>query len=136
MHNTINPATSLVQTMNYPVDSTEVNDKGVSVAGKPKAMEQILQERGLLQELAAKSSNGKVVDVCKACKKSQVACDKARKEAKARKDEIDGSGLEGFADCSKANTDDKDLLCSCHCCMQHGLSLCWISWLRNLSYSW
>ena len=110
MHDTINPATGLVQTMNYAVDSTEVNDKGVSVAGKPKGMEQILRECGLLQELAAKSPNGKVVGVCKECKKSQVARDKARKEAKAREEEIDGSGLEGFADRSKAETDRKSVV--------------------------
>jgi hypothetical protein len=123
MHNTINPATGLVQTMNYAVDSMDINDKGVSVTGKPKGMEQILQEHGLLRELAAKSPNRKVGGVCKECKKSQVARDKARKEAKARKDEIDGSGLEGFADRSEAETEDEDLLHSRHCCMQWVLSL-------------
>src|SRR5882762_10843382 len=55
MHDTINPLTSLVQTMNFLADSTEIDAKGVSVAGKPKGMEKILKEHGLLPEMAAKS---------------------------------------------------------------------------------
>jgi len=117
MHDTINPLTGLVQTMNFPADSTKIDAKGVLVAGKPKGMEQILKEHGLLSEIAVKSPNGKVVGVCKECNKSQVACDKARKEAKAHEDEIEGSGLEGLADHSKTEAKDADLHCSCSCCM-------------------
>jgi len=69
------------------------------------------------------SPNGKVVGVCKECNKSQVAHDKARKEAKAREEEIEGSGLEGLADCSEAEAKDTDLQCSHSCCMQRVLSL-------------
>ena len=65
MHNTINPLTGLVQTMSFPANSTEIDAKGAPVAGKPKGMEKILKERGILPEMAAKSLNGKVFGVCK-----------------------------------------------------------------------
>ena len=123
MQDTNNPLTGLVQTMNFPTDSIEIDAKGVLVAGKPKGMEQILKEHGLLSEIAVKSPNGKVFCVCKECNKSQVAHDKARKEAKAREDKIEGSGLEGLADRSETEAEDADLHCSCSCCMQCVLSL-------------
>ena len=123
MHDKINPLTGLVQTMSFPADSTKIDAKGALVAGKPKGMEQILKEHGILPEMTAKSLNGKVVGVCKECKQSQVARDKARKEAKAREDEIEGSGLEGLADRSKAEAEDADLQRSHSCCMRHVLSL-------------
>lgn len=44
--------------------------------------------------------------VCKDCSQSQVARDKVRKEAKACEDEIDGSGLEGLADCSETEAEE------------------------------
>ena len=69
MHDTINPLTGLVQTMNFLADSTEIDAKGVLVAGKPKGTEQILKEHGLLSEIAVKSPNAKMVGVCKECNK-------------------------------------------------------------------
>lgn len=44
MHNTVNLLTGKVQTMSFPANSTELDKKGVSLAGKPKGMEQVLKE--------------------------------------------------------------------------------------------
>jgi hypothetical protein len=89
--------------------------------GKPKGMEQILRERGLYKPLVAK--HNKLVGVCAKCKQSQAAHDAALKKAKARKDEIEGSGLEGFAKRGVFDMEEEDLKCAKDCCMQHVLSL-------------
>jgi hypothetical protein len=83
--------------MVFPNNYTGVDKDGNSLAGKPKGMEQILHERGLYEPLAAKHNN-KLVGVCAKCKQSQEARDAALKEAKAQKDEIEGSGVEGLAE--------------------------------------
>ena len=55
-------------------------------------------------------------------------------KAQAREDEFDGSGLEVFAHCSKAETEDDDFIAITAAC--NGFLRCsWISWLRNTSYS-
>jgi hypothetical protein len=104
-------------------DSTKVDIKEVSLAGKVKGMEQVLHEWGILQEMISKAKNGKVVRVCKDCSQSQAACDKAWKEVKASQDEIEGSRLPALADHSEYESEEEDLCCSCTCCMQCVLSL-------------
>lgn len=96
MHDTINPATGQIQHMVYPADSTEVDSDGVSLAGLPKGMEQVLAEHNLLNTLDRK--RGRYVGVCADCNASQVARDKVAKEAKAREDEAEGSGDALLAD--------------------------------------
>jgi hypothetical protein len=97
MHDTINPTTKEQQSMVFPCDYPGKDKDGNSLAGKPKGMEQVLHERGLLKGLVAKHG-GKPVGVCATCKKSQAARDAAMKEAKAKRDEIEGSGIEGLAE--------------------------------------
>ena len=48
MHYTINPLTDEMQIMVFSADSAEVDSKGLSVAGKPKGMEQVLRKQGIL----------------------------------------------------------------------------------------
>lgn len=96
MHDTINPTTREPQQMVWPSDSTIKDADGASLAGQAKGMEQVLHERQLLGTLEVK--NGRYLGVCADCKKWQAARDKAAKEAKAREDEIEGSGVEGFAE--------------------------------------
>ena len=79
-------------------------------------------KRGLYELLSAKNNN-KLVGVCAKCKQSQAACDAALKEAKAWKDEIQGSGVEGLAERGVSNMEEEDLKHAKDCCMQHVLSL-------------
>jgi biotin synthase-like enzyme len=123
MHDTVNPLTGETQTMVYSADSIDIDSKGVSLAEKAKGMEQVLRERGILQEMISNAKNGKVVGVCKDCSQSQAARDKARKEAKARQDEVEGSGLPALADRSECESEEEDLSRSRTCCMQRVLSL-------------
>lgn len=97
MHDTINPVTKEVQSMVFPNNYTGVDKDGNSLAGKPKGMEQILHKRGLYELLAAQHNN-KLVGVCEKYNQSQAACDAALKEAKAWKDGIEGSGVEGLGE--------------------------------------
>lgn len=125
MHNTIIPSglhQGEVQTMVFADDSPERDKNGVSLAGKPKGMERILAERGLLETLA-QGRRGKVVSVCAECKKSQEARDRAAKEAKARRDEIEGSGLPLMADRSECQETADDLDRPSNCCMRRLLSM-------------
>lgn len=125
MHDTVIPSgpfAGRIQKMVFPSNSTEVDAKGELLAGKPKGMERVLAERGLLEPLKEKCK-GKFVGVCKECKKSQEAKDKAAKEAKERRDEIEGSGIELGNDrheCSEV-TDDLDR--PTECCMRRVLEL-------------
>jgi len=48
MHYTINPLMDEMQIMVFSADSAEVDSKGLSVAGKPKGMEQVLRKQGIL----------------------------------------------------------------------------------------
>jgi hypothetical protein len=123
MHDTVNPSTGETQTMAYSTDSTAVDSKGVSLAGKAKGMEQVLHERGILEGMVRNAKNGKVVRVCKDCAQSQAARDKAQKEAKACQDEIEGSGIPALADRSECESEEDDLSRSHTCCMQRALSL-------------
>jgi hypothetical protein len=50
--------------MVYPIDSTEWDRNGKLLAGKMIGMEQVLWERGLLDDLAKSSRGGKAVSVC------------------------------------------------------------------------
>lgn len=136
MHNTTNPLTGAVQKMTCSLDSVEVDSKGVSLAGKAKGMEQILSERGILAVMEAKSKLGFVAGVCKDCAMSEVKRDKARKAAKTREDEIDGSGMEGLADRSEVESEAVDLTRLRDCCMQRVLSFQADFEQRNLFYSW
>ena len=92
MHDTTVPSTGEPQSMVFPADYTGVDKDGKSLAGKPKGMEQVLRERGLLSRLEEKHGNN-VVGVCKTCKLSQAAREAALKEARSKADEAEGSGL-------------------------------------------
>ena len=69
MRNTIIPGTDQIQSMVFPDDYEGVNKDGDPVAGKPKGMEQVLAERGLLSvlEAAARSRGRKVIATCELC---------------------------------------------------------------------
>lgn len=94
MHNTVNPHTGKTQTMVFS-DNYNGRDKDrLSLAEKPKGMEIICCERGLLDVLVRASKTGKVVGVCSECWKSEQTYEKAAKEAKEKRNEIEGSGIE------------------------------------------
>lgn len=120
MHDTIIPATGQLQSMVWPADCTDLDAQGVSLAGQPKGMEQILLERGLLANLVLKKSDKKV---CSDCEMSQTARDKAAKLAKARQQEIEGDGIECLADRYECDAEAGDLERSRDCCMRRVLSL-------------
>jgi hypothetical protein len=120
MHNTIiptGPHEGENQTMVLPADCTELDKDGKPLAGQAKGMEWMLQECGLLQEMVKNSKNEKVVAVCKKCKVSQEACEKAAKEAKACQDEIEGSGVQQFSERSECEEATEDLDRPTDCCM-------------------
>ena len=123
MHDTVIPATGEVQSMVFPENYSGVDKDGNSLAGRPKGMEQVLRERGILAKLNAKHGK-KLVAVCKICQLSQAALEKAMKEAKSRQDEIEGTGLEALGNCSGASEmDSANLERAQDCCMQRALSL-------------
>ena len=93
------------------------------LAGKAKGMEPVLLERGLLEELKAKSLNGKPVRVCSKCKMFQVAQGKAVKAVKPLEEEIEGVGVEGITDHYECVAEVEDLECLDNCCMQCILTL-------------
>jgi len=64
MHNTIIPTTGQPQSMVYPADTPGFDNKNHLLVGQAKGMEQVLLERGLLEELSTKSPNHKPVGVC------------------------------------------------------------------------
>lgn len=107
MHDTIKTATNAAQQMVYPDECEDFDKDRKPLAGLSKGMEQVLSEWQLLGTLETK--NVRYVKVCAECKKSQVAQDKAVKEAKAREDEIDGSGIKGLADRGVSETEIDDL---------------------------
>ncbi|CAK5264192.1 unnamed protein product, partial [Mycena citricolor] len=119
MRSTYIPATGQPQSMVFPVDYKGVDAAGVLLAGRPKGMEQVLLERGLLKGLQTKHGKS-LTRICKDCSLSQAAREKALKEAKSREDEIEGSGIPA----SRADIDvDGDLEQRTNCCMQRVLSL-------------
>lgn len=106
--------------MVFPDDTNEVDKQGHSLAGQPKGLERVLDERGLLAPLKAKHGS-KLVATCKTCRLSQEAREKALREAKAKEDEIEGLGAE---DTNRgACEEEEDLERSSDCCMQRVLSL-------------
>ncbi|KAJ7571964.1 hypothetical protein C8J56DRAFT_907098 [Mycena floridula] len=119
MCDTVITSTNLSQSMVFPANYTRTDKDGSSLAGKPKGMEQVLHEWGLLAALEAKHK--KVLGVCAKCKMTQAAREKAMKEAKARQDEIEGSGVEGMATRRISEMDEDDEDHSSDCCMQHAL---------------
>jgi len=122
MHDTVIPGTDIIQSMVYSDDCTERDGNGESLAGKAKGMEQVLLERGLLEDLAKASRGGKPVGVCATCKMSQVARDKAAKAAKSCQEEAD-SGIDGISDRYECEAEVQDLDRPGNCCMQRILSL-------------
>lgn len=122
MHDTTNPLNGEIQSMSFPEDYKGTDKDGVSLAGKPKGMEQVLRERGLLEGL--KNKHGKKLHkICTECSKLQAARKKAAKEAKTREDEIEGSGVEGLGARVVSEEEENDLTRSRNCCMQRVLSL-------------
>ncbi|KAF9455341.1 hypothetical protein BDZ94DRAFT_1370850, partial [Collybia nuda] len=122
MRDTVIPSTGQPQSMVFPSNYEAVDKDGNSLAGRPKGMEEILHERGLLRDLELKHGN-KLVGICKTCKLSQAAREAASKEAKEREDEIEGSGVEGLNSRGVSEMEQMDLDRAKNCCMQRVLSL-------------
>jgi len=125
MRDTVIPGTDQVQSMVFPDDHKGVDKDGEPVAGKPKGMEQVLAERGLLSvlEAAAKSRGGKVVGVCKLCRASQAERERVAREAKSRQAEIEGLEPGCLARFGVSKLDERDGNRPVDCCMQRLLSL-------------
>ena len=125
MRDTIIPGTDQVQSMVFPDDCERVDKDGNPMAGKPKGMEQILAERGLLSvlEAAAKSRGGKVVGTCELCRASQVERERVAREAKSRQAEIEGLEPGCLARFGVSELDERDCNRPVNCCMQRLLSL-------------
>ena len=122
MHETIIPSSGRPQSMVFPDGYDGIDKDENSLAGRPKGMEQVLRERGLLSVLEKKHGS-KLVGVCSNCKKSQAARDAALKEAKSKEDEIDGSGIAGLNSRGVALDEEaEDLDRPKDCCMQYMLS--------------
>ena len=122
MHGTTIPSSGEPQLMVFPTSYDGVDKDGNSLAGRPKGMEQVLRERGLLAVLEKKHGS-KVVGVCSHCKKSQAAQDAALKEAKSKEDEIEGSGIAGLNSHGIAPDEEvEDIDRPKDCCMQRMLS--------------
>jgi len=125
MRDTIIPGTDRVQSMVFPDNHKGVDKDGEPVAGKPKGMEQVLVERGLLSvlEAAAKSWGGKVVGVCELCRASQTERERVAREAKSRQAEIEGLEPGCLARFGVSELDERDDTRPVNCCMQRLLSL-------------
>ncbi|KIK49712.1 hypothetical protein GYMLUDRAFT_253663 [Collybiopsis luxurians FD-317 M1] len=121
MHDTVNPMTGETQRMVWPMNYTGRDSRGKSLAGQAKGMEQVCLERGLL-EVLSKENKGKVLAICSECRKSQAARDKAAKEAKARSEEIEGSGMPDLASRGSFEGEEEDIERVTTCCMQRLLS--------------
>jgi hypothetical protein len=111
--------------MVFPDDYEGVDKEGNPVAGKPKGMEQVLLERGLLSvlEAAAKSRSVKVVGTCDLCRKSQAEYERVVKEAKSRQAEIEGIEPGCLARFGVPEPNEQDGNRPVDCCMQRLLSL-------------
>jgi hypothetical protein len=125
MRDTIIPGTNQVQSMVFPDDCDAVDKDGNLVAGKPKGMEQVLLERGLLPvlEAAAKSRGTKVVGTCELCRMSQAEHERLAKEAKSRQAEVEGLEPGCLARFGVPEPDKQDGNRPVNCCMQRLLSL-------------
>ena len=125
MRDTTIPGTDQVQSMIFSNDYKGVDKDGNPVAGKPKGMEQVLAERGLLSvlEAAAKSRGGKVVGTCELCRASQAERERVAREAKSRQAEIEGLEPGCLARFGVSLLDEQDSSRPTDCCMQQLLSL-------------
>ena len=122
MRDTIIPGTNITQSMVFSANYQGNSKDGTSLAGKPKGMEQVLQERGLLACLEQEHGSH-LVGVCKQCKMSQAKREKILADRKAHRDEVEGSGIQGLEMQEVDVVDDVDLERSTSCCMQRTLSL-------------
>lgn len=110
--------------MVFPTYYNSKDKEGNSLSGKPKGMEQVLQERGLLAKLQEKHDRqgSKFVGVCAMCKLSQAAREAAAKAAKEKETEATGSGPAlNSRGISPRDTDDFER--PGDCCMQRVLCL-------------
>lgn len=125
MRNTIIPGTDQIQSMVFPNDHKGVNKDGEPVAGKPKGMEQVLAERGLLSvlEVATRSQGGKVVGTCELCRASQAEHERVAREAKSWQAEIEGLEPGSLARFAVSTLDGQGTNSPVDCCMQRLLSL-------------
>jgi hypothetical protein len=125
MRDTTIPGTNKVQSMAFPDDYEGVDKDGNPMAGKPKGMEQVLLERGLLPvlEAAAKSRSVKVIGTCELCRKSQAEYERVVKEAKSRQAEIEGIEPGCLARFGVPEPNEQDGNRPVDCCMQRLLSL-------------
>jgi len=125
MRDTIVPGTNQTQSMVFPDNYKGVDKDGNPTAGKPKGMEQVLAECGLLSvlEVAAKSRGGKVVGTCEVCRASQAKHERVAKEAKSRQAEIEGFEPGCLARFGVSILDEQDGSRPTDCCMQRLLSL-------------
>lgn len=125
MRDTIIPGTDQIQSMVFPDDYKGVDKDGNPAAGKPKGMEQVLAERGLLSvlEAAADSRGGVAVGTCALCRASQAEREKAAREAKSRQAEIEGLEPGCLARFGNSELDEQDGSRPIDCCMQRLLSV-------------
>ena len=125
MRDTIIPGTDQVQSMVFPDDYKGVDKDNNSLAGKPKGMEQVLAERGLLSalEAAAKSRGGKVVGTCELCRASQAERERVAREAKSRQAEVEGLEPGCLVRFGVSELDEQNDGRQNDCCMQRLLSL-------------
>lgn len=125
MRNTVVPGTGEAQLMVFPDDVKGVDKDGNPVAGKPKGMEQVLAERGLLPilEAAAKSRGGKIVGTCELCQASQAERERVAREAKSRQAEIEGIEPGCLARFGDSELDEQNYNRPVDCCMQRLLSV-------------
>ena len=125
MRDTVVPGTSQIQSMVFPDDHKGVDKEGNPLAGKPKGMEQVLAERGLLStlEAAATSWGRKVVSTCELCRASQAEHERVAREVKSRQAEIEGLEPGCLIHFGVSELNNHDGNHPTDCCMQQLLSL-------------
>ena len=92
--------------MVFPNNTHEKDADEVSLASKPKGVEWVLWERGLLNMI----SHGPwgPLAVCATCRMSQEAHDNATKAAKSCKEEFK-TGIRALADCYECKAEAEDI---------------------------
>jgi hypothetical protein len=85
-------------------------------------MEQVLRERGILEQFATEHPGKKLVGVCATCKLSQAAREKALKDATSQQEEGENGGFAGLGR-GVSEMEDVDVNRLSNCCMQRILSL-------------
>jgi hypothetical protein len=108
--------------MVFPDNYTGLDSAGNPLAGQPKGMEQVLRERGILEQFATEHPGKKLVGVCATCKLSQAAREKALKDAKSQQEEGENGGFAGLGR-GVSEMEDVDVNRPSNCCMQRILSL-------------